>query len=215
MKWLIVLISVVMVLALVLLLYVVFQKAEYKNMNTLNPTIFKNNTVHVTGFTGSQELANWRITNDGVMGGKSQGKIILNQDSVLFTGEVSRENNGGFTSTFHPITPLAANQETITIDAQGDGHVYQLRLVTITDGYRLSYKHEFSTSMNKRQTITFKLSDFQASFRGRNIANAPELKSEDIVELGFLLNLTKLKIHPKKLHNSKTFSLSIFNLTLT
>ncbi|WP_299265822.1 CIA30 family protein [uncultured Psychrosphaera sp.] len=210
MKWLIVLISVVMVLALVLLLYVVFQKAEYKNMNTLNPTIFKNNTVHVTGFTGSQELANWRITNDGVMGGKSQGRIIQTQDSVLFTGEVSLANNGGFTSTFRPITPLAANQETITINAQGDGHVYQLRLNTIVDGYRLSYKHEFSTSLDNRQKITFKLSDFKASFRGRDITNAPELKSEDIVELGFLLNLTKLNIQ-----KPQPFSLSIFNLTLT
>ena len=160
-----------------------------------------------------EDTTRWRITNDSVMGGKSQSKVIVAQGCALFTGEVSLENNGGFTSIFHPITPLAANQKSITIDIQGDGHVYQLRLVTIVDGYRLSYKHEFSTRLNKRQQMTFKLSDFQASFRGRNIANAPKLKSEDIVEVGFLLNLTKLKIPPQKRHNSKLFSLSIFNIS--
>jgi hypothetical protein len=182
-------------------------------MNTLKHTNVEKSAVSIIDPTGSQELSHWRITNDSVMGGKSQGEIILAQDRVLFTGNVSRENNGGFTSTFHPITPLATNQETITIDVQGDGHVYQLRLVTIADGYRLSYKHEFATSIGNRQKIKFVLSDFEASFRGRKIANAPELTSEGIVELGFLLNLTKLKIHPKKLHNSKTFSLSVFNIS--
>lgn len=201
-----------MVLVLVLLFYLVSQKVDYKNMNNVEQANFKNNDVSMSYPTGYQELTRWRITDDGVMGGKSEGKIILNQDSVLFTGEVSLENNGGFTSTFHPITSLATNQKNITIDVQGDGHIYQLRLVTIVDGYRLSYKHEFSTSLNKRQQMTFKLSDFKASFRGRNIANAPKLKSEDIVEVGFLLNLTKLKISPQKLHNSKPFSLSIFHI---
>jgi len=210
MKWLTVLIPVVMVLVLVLLLYVVFQKAKHKNMNTLKHTNFKTSAVNITYATDSQELANWRITNDGVMGGKSQGKIIQAQDSLLFTGEVSLENNGGFTSTFHSVTSLDPELNTITIDVQGDGHIYQLRLVTIVDGYRLSYKQDFATSLNERQQMTFKLSDFQASFRGRNIDNAPELTSENIVELGFLLNLTKLKA--KRI---STFSLSIFNLTLT
>jgi hypothetical protein len=200
MKW-------VMVLVLVLLFYLVSQKVDYKNMNNVEQANFKNNGVSMSYPTGYQELTRWRITNDGVMGGKSEGKIILNQDSVLFTGEVSRENNGGFTSTFHPVTPLATNQKNITIDVQGDGHIYQLRLVTIVDGYRLSYKHEFSTSLNKRQQMTFKLTDFQASFRGRMITNAPELKSEDIIEVGFILNLTKLNIQ-----KSRPFSLSIFNI---
>ena len=169
-----------------------------------------NKTIHgVLDFTGDQNITHWRITNDGVMGGKSQGEIIQTQESVLFTGEVSRENNGGFTSIFHPITPLAESQETIKIDVQGDGHVYQLRLVTRVDGYPISYKHEFSTSLDNRQKITFQLSDFKASFRGRNITNAPELKSEDIVELGFLLNLTKLNIQ-----KPKPFSLSIFKISL-
>lgn len=152
-----------------------------------------------------EDITRWRITNDDVMGGKSQGKIIVAQGCALFSGDISSENNGGFTSTFHPVTALAANLNTITIDVQGDGHVYQIRLVTLVDGYRLSYKHEFSTSPNIRETLTFKLNDFQASFRGRMITNAPELKSEDIIEVGFLLNFTKLKTQ-----NSGPFSLSIF-----
>ena len=172
---------------------------------SLKSTALKNNIVSINELIDSQGLTNWRITNDSVMGGKSQGEIIPAQDSIVFTGEISSENNGGFTSTFHPVTALVPNFHAISIDVQGDGHVYQLRLVTLVDGYRLSYKHEFSTSPHKRQKMAFKLTDFQASFRGRMITNAPELKSEDIIEVGFLLNFTKLKSY-----NSGPFSLSIF-----
>jgi hypothetical protein len=46
------------------------------------------------------------------------------------------------------------------------------------------------------------LKDFQASFRGRMIANAPQLASEDIFEIGLLINNKK----------PETFSLSLFNM---
>jgi hypothetical protein len=211
MKWLI-------IFVFALIAYAISPKVYCKNMNTLKDAslkidalkrdvlkngALKNNMIRINDYTGSEELANWRITNDSVMGGKSQGEIILAQDRVLFTGEISLENNGGFTSTFHPVTSLEQGINTITIDVQGDGHIYQFRLVTIVDGYRLSYKQDFATNLNERQQITFKLSDFQAYFRGRNIDNAPELTSQNIVEVGFLLNFTKLIIPPQK--NQKRF----------
>ena len=41
----------------------------------------------------------WRIVNDGVMGGLSSSKAIVNDDNkIIFSGNVSLENNGGFAS---------------------------------------------------------------------------------------------------------------------
>jgi hypothetical protein len=52
------------------------------------------------------ETEGWRITNDSVMGGKSAGHFILQQNYALFSGNISLENNGGFSSVYRSISPL-------------------------------------------------------------------------------------------------------------
>jgi hypothetical protein len=93
----------------------------------------------------------------------------------------------------------------VTIDVQGDGQSYQLRLVVYVNGYRLAYKHDFDTKAGKRQKLSFNLSDFKASFRGRIINNAPSLASQHIKETGFLMT----KKRPGK------FNLSLFNIVFS
>ncbi len=139
-------------------------------------------------FSKPQEHINWRIGNDNVMGGKSQGNVALKEDHWLFTGNISLENNGGFSSAFYPVQPLAQATGTVRIDIQGDGHIYQLRMVANINGERVYYYHEFNTVAGQRQRLRFALADFQASFRGRKITNAPVLKAEYINEVGFLLS---------------------------
>ncbi|MBA6341420.1 CIA30 family protein [Colwellia sp. MB02u-10] len=138
-------------------------------------------------FTEQQSLDSWRITNDGVMGGKSQGQISLQANKAIFSGDISLANNGGFSSVFRPIEPLAKALETVTIDIEGDGLTYQLRLIVNLDGYRMAYKQSFDTVAGQQTQLSFTLADFQASFRGREIPNAPVLTSENIREVGFLV----------------------------
>ncbi|MBA6295226.1 CIA30 family protein [Colwellia sp. MB02u-9] len=138
-------------------------------------------------FTEQQSLNSWRITNDGVMGGKSQGQISLQANKAIFSGDISLANNGGFSSVFRPIEPLAKALETVTIDIEGDGLTYQLRLIVNLDGYRMAYKQSFDTVAGQQTQLSFTLADFQASFRGREIPNAPVLTSENIREVGFLV----------------------------
>ncbi len=77
-------------------------------------------------------------------------------------------------------------------------------MIVFIDGYRLSYKHDFNTTLGKRERIKFLLSDFKASFRGRTIEGAPKLTSEVIRETGFLFT--------KKIPGP--FSLSLFTLEI-
>lgn len=159
----------------------------------------------MTDFAEQRSADSWSITNDGVMGGKSEGHIILYQDKCIFTGNISLENNGGFSSAFRTIKPLPKKIDTVTIDVKGDGLTYQLRIIVNIKGYRLDYKHSFNTVADKRETMTFALADFQATFRGRMLTNAPVLQSEDIYQAGFLVN--------RKVAGS--FSLSVFKLNFT
>lgn len=139
-------------------------------------------------FTDPKEEMHWRATNDGVMGGLSQGLLLFSGSASIFSGVISTENKGGFSSVYKDIQPLPERLHFIEIDVQGDGLIYQLRLVMYVNGYRLAYKHDFITTLGQRERIKFKLSDFKASFRGRHISGAPKLKSEDIRETGFLLS---------------------------
>lgn len=147
-----------------------------------------------------QDRLNWRISNDGVMGGKSQGTILFEQDRCVFTGNISLANNGGFSSAFLTVEPLNQEIGSVTVDIAGDGRQYQLRMTTNINGQRLYYFHEFNTVTGQRQKLRFELTDFQATFRGRRIPNAPPLKAEDIAEVGFLL----------KTKQAGEFSLSVF-----
>ncbi len=153
-------------------------------------------------FTEKQSINSWRITNDGVMGGRSAGRFVFKQDKGIFFGDISLDNNGGFSSVFKEVEPLVENIKTVTIDVEGDGLTYQLRMVVNLNGYRLAYKHNVETVAGQRDKLTFTLADFQASFRGRSIDNAPILKSEDIREVGFLVSRI----------TAGAFSLSVFSL---
>lgn len=166
-----------------------------------NLTAKKESSIMIN-FTEQQSVNSWRITNDGVMGGKSAGRFVFNQNKGIFLGDISLDNNGGFSSVFREIEPLVEDLKTVTIDIEGDGLRYQLRMVVNLNGYRLAYKHNVETVAGQRDKLTFTLADFQASFRGRSIDNAPILKSEDIREVGFLVTRK----------TAGAFSLSVFSL---
>jgi hypothetical protein len=166
--------------------------------------VLSSSTKSQTVYLGNQENANdWRITNDGVMGGRSQGYITLKQDHGLFTGNISLDNNGGFSAMFTPIQALNKNTNKVTVNIQGDGQTYQLRMIMYINGYRISYNKTVATQKGIRQSITYQLSEFVATFRGRNIPNAPKLTAEKIREVGVLM--TKKKAGP--------FSIAIYEIS--
>ena len=52
---------------------------------------------------GGRSQGQWSIVNDDVMGGISQGQAQAVDDVLLFRGQISLENNGGFSSvSFKP-----------------------------------------------------------------------------------------------------------------
>jgi hypothetical protein len=158
----------------------------------------KNNTAFIA--LGNEiNLEEWKVTNDSVMGGLSVGNTQLEHKTIIFSGYVSTENDGGFTSVFKKLSTLPEHIESITIQVKGDGNNYQLRVRSQVMGYEMAYKICFDTSKGKIEKRTFNLADFKASFRGRSIENAPSLEAKFISHVGFLI----------KAKQSQYFTLSV------
>ena len=140
-------------------------------------------------FGKSDEKENWSIVNDVVMGGVSQSKMIMTDDSTaIFQGNLSLENNGGFASVrTNPIDYRMAGYDGIIARVKGDGRTYQLRLITDGRFDGVSYRSEFQTTVDKWISIKLPFEGFVPTFRGRVVSDAPELTPGMIRQLGFLI----------------------------
>ncbi|CAH6838510.1 CIA30 family protein [Vibrio chagasii] len=143
--------------------------------------------IEMIDFTQASEHQKWSAINDNVMGGISTGGLIYDSKQSLFKGDLSLENNGGFSSINRSLESLNPAVNNVELSFVGDGRTYQLRFTTWKDGYRTNYKHSFETIQGEQLKKVFKLEDFQAVFRGRLLNNAPELKAQDIKQFGFLI----------------------------
>jgi hypothetical protein len=137
-------------------------------------------------FTDSNAFNDWKIVNDGVMGGKSEATFSKGPNkTALFKGEVSLQNNGGFTSVRQSFqTKDIAGSTKVFIRLKGDGKKYQFR-VKNEQNERHAYKAEFSTS-GKWQTVVIQLKDMEPTFRGFR-PDIPNYTAEKLSEIGFLI----------------------------
>jgi NADH dehydrogenase [ubiquinone] 1 alpha subcomplex assembly factor 1 len=138
-------------------------------------------------FTDPSLFTTWNINNDTVMGGISQSQIKFEHQVLLFTGTVSLDNNGGFASTESTFTHQITDASLLTLEVKGDGKTYQIRLKTPYLSQGEAYVANFTTRDDKLTRHSFTAADFTVSFRGRTVANAPSLKFDDIVRVGFLV----------------------------
>jgi len=123
------------------------------------------------------------VVNDGVMGGVSQSRIRDDAEGVIFEGEVSLRNNGGFASLRGPVA-FAAGTTALALSTQGDGKRYSLLLRMDSARGAASYQCDFDAL--GPQTHRFVAADFQARFRGRLVSAAP-LVFARAIEFGILI----------------------------
>jgi len=137
-------------------------------------------------FNKSADISQWRIVDDVVMGGRSDGNFSINQNGHgCFEGVVSLENNGGFSSVRYRFDAMnVVPKSTVILKVKGDGKDYQFRLKEDVSSY-YSYITTFSTS-GEWEEITISLSDLYPSFRGRKL-DMPNFNHSVMEELSFLI----------------------------
>lgn len=143
---------------------------------------------NVINFKDSAEAKNWVIVNDTVMGGRSRASLKVEENMLVFSGDLSLRNNGGFASTRRIYEPVRwQSKQTIEIQLVGDGRDYQFRLRTNRNVDGIAYVANFRTKKDQIQTLQFAISDFTPQFRGRLVRGAPALDFADIAQMGFML----------------------------
>ena len=132
----------------------------------------------------------WRIIDDVVMGGISDGKFKIDENgNGVFFGNVSTENNGGFSSVRYQMkTKDISDFSKVSIRLKGDGKNYQFRIKDDINSY-YSYITTFETS-GEWETITLNLKDLYPSFRGQTL-NFPNYKGDFLEEIVFLIGNKK------------------------
>jgi len=120
------------------------------------------------------------------MGGRSRGHFSLNEAGhAVFHGEVSLENNGGFSLVRYRFEPMGvADFQKFVIRLRGDGKRYQFRVKSNPDE-RHHYVHYFQTS-GEWQEVQIPFQEMYPRFRGRNL-DGPNYEGSQLSEVGFLI----------------------------
>ncbi len=143
----------------------------------------------IFNFNTPESSKNWVSVNDNVMGGISDGKFKITQEkTLLFYGNLSLANNGGFASvrSLPKQLPLLKD-ESIVINVKGDGREYTMNLYTNKRLTAFSYRQSFQTKNNEWVEISLPLEKFIATSFGKEIPKAEPINPTDIESLGFML----------------------------
>ncbi len=89
----------------------------------------------VLDFPTADDVRGWSVVNDTVMGGVSTGQLAWEDGALVFIGELSLDNNGGFASVRSPLIDATAAAEWadnagLAVEAQGDGRAWTVEVRT-------------------------------------------------------------------------------------
>ena len=137
-------------------------------------------------FTQDADLSQWEVQDNIVMGGRSQGALAINEaGNAVFTGTVSLENDGGFSSVQHAFEPIdVSGFRTIVLGLKGDGKTYQLR-VDATPDARHSYACDFQSS-GCWQTVEIPFADLFAIRHGDRL-DLPNYPGQTLAQIQILI----------------------------
>ena len=138
----------------------------------------------IADFKTKETSLSWNVVNDGVMGGISRGEAYVNNESCLFfTGSISLENNGGFSSirSFGQSFDLS-DWIGIEVKVKGDGRKYYF---TSRSG-RFDFWHPMETKKDEWITVRIPFKSFYATTFGRRIPGI-RLNPKSVSSFGIML----------------------------
>jgi len=139
-------------------------------------------------FTTATNLPAWQIVNDDVMGGVSKSRFEVLTNAAVFSGVLSRENNGGFASVrSSPVRQNLANFEALVVRVRGDGHRYKFTVRTEAGFDTPIYQSSFTTKRDEWEEHRLPFKDFMPTYRGRVLTDVPPLNSAKMSSVGFLI----------------------------
>lgn len=141
-------------------------------------------------FNKESNLNDWKIVNDGVMGGVSQSQMVINDEgNAVFSGKVSLDYNGGFASVrYNPETIDVSNYTQIVIRCKGPANKYQIRAKS---SWRERHSYiQYIEVHEDWQEIKVDMSDMYPQFRGYEL-EMPNYPKKELGEFAILIGNKK------------------------
>jgi len=146
-------------------------------------------------FRKENDIKNWRIVNDAVLGGNSFGLFQLHPEGYgVFEGEVVHENDGGFTSVNYRFDKLKVKPyNKIAFRVKRSNTNFQIR---VKECLRTHYSYVFEfPALNEWQEIEVSLKNMYPFFRGEKLEK-PNFSHDQIESVSFFIGNNK----PEKSH---------------
>ena len=121
-------------------------------------------------FEEREQVAGWTTVLDGVMGGLSTGKVRHGAGTLIFDGETSLENNGGFSSMRCAIPDDAMDgADSFQLRVKGDGRTYIFGARSSSGRGGSSFWYRFDTVDGEWLTFDVKVDDLERNFFGQRM----------------------------------------------
>lgn len=142
----------------------------------------------VVTFADASSIEGWSNVDDTVMGGVSASTTSWESGRLVFAGDLSLENNGGFASVRGPIDPAlgaALDEATaLAVDAEGDGRTYVLQLRTSDESLYITRFTTTAGAAGESDQYVLPLADFEPVTRFLEPSpSTPPLDAGTIVQM--------------------------------
>lgn len=149
---------------------------------------FSENEKVLATFEAEDSAEGWTSVNDDVMGGVSKGGFErTDRGTLLFKGDLSLENNGGFSSIrSNPKAMDLSGTKALAVRAKGDGRTYWIELRVKRQMRASSYRADFPTTDGKWEDAVIPIGDFKLQAFGQLLPSEP-LNLAEVESVGFTL----------------------------
>lgn len=158
-------------------------------------TAFMQNVSRSVVFDFTQPSINlkdtWGALDDVVMGGVSQSNMRFEDNTAIFSGNVSTANSGGFASvrTRNFAPPLNLSRFAgLELRVKGDGQRYKflLRCEERWDG--IAYSYSFDTTPDGWMAVRIPFADLIPVFRAKTVRNMGAFNAQQITAMQLMLS---------------------------
>lgn len=137
-------------------------------------------------FSDPAAMGGWAVEDDVIMGGRSKSSLVrVPAGHIVFSGNVSLENDGGFASIQNHFAPIDVSKYThVVIRLKGDGKKF-CYLIEAEKNARHYYVSEFSTN-GEWQEIKIPLRKMYAVRRGDRL-DIPNFPGKTMTQSRFMI----------------------------
>ncbi len=132
---------------------------------------------------GTAEDSSWNVVNDGVMGGRSQGFVAIEEGVLRFTGTLVTDG-GGFTSVRTDRSVDLEGHDGLELRVRGNGRTFEVEVDDDTrrGGRGVSRRASFETS-EEWSLVRVAFSDLRTTVFGEPVS-APPIDLSKVKRIG-------------------------------